>query len=247
MKHVRHVIALGGAAVVLLAGVLLQWIHVRNIQEGERTPEAHPVKLSERLPMVLTGWSGRDEPLGPNEAVRTAVERTLNYDDYVFRIFERSGRQQIGVYVAYWGPGRMPLQKVASHTPDRCWTENGWLCEEMRYAEPVGTGMLQLMPAQWRRFTPPGKTGAQQYVLYWHLVGNGLYDYGTRFNARPDFLKWWRDTVKYSFSGSDAQYFIRLTSDRPFEELKGDPGWEELLGALAGLGLAERKAVSVKL
>ncbi|MDD3180448.1 MAG: hypothetical protein PHQ04_08870 [Opitutaceae bacterium] len=41
------------------------------------------------------------------------------------------------------------------------------------------------------------------------------------------------------FSDSGEQCFIRLTSNRPFEELAGDPGWEELLAALAKLGLSQ--------
>ena len=220
---------------MLLAGVVLQLLKVRDIKEGDGVAEARPVKLVERVPRVLAGWSVRDEPLGPNEVTRTAVEKVLNYDDYVFRVFEKDGKQ-IGVYVAYWAAGRMPLQKVASHTPDRCWTENGWRCEDMRFAETVGAGDRRLMPAQWRRFTPPNGE-AQQYVVYWHLVGDRLYDYGTRFNARPDLLKWWRDTLEYAFSGSEAQYFIRVTSNRPFEEFTREPGWQELVEALAKLGL----------
>ena len=236
----RQSMILCGGIAVLVAGVALQWLNIRNIKEGDRTAEAHPVRLGERMPRTLSGWRGRDEPLGPNEVTRTAAERILNYDDYVFRVFEKDGRQ-VSVYIAYWAAGRMPLQKVASHTPDRCWTENGWRCEDMRFEEPVAAGKVRLRPSQWRRFVPPGNPGSQQFVVYWHLVGDRLYDYGMRFNARPDFVKWWRDTLEYAFSGSDAQYFIRLTSDRPFEELKGDPGWEELLAALAKLGLAREK------
>ena len=128
----RQAWILGAAAALLVAGVVFEWVQVRDIKEGDRTAEARPVKLGELLPRSLPGWTGRDEPLGPNEVTRTAVERTLNYDDFVFRVFER-GDLQVGLYVAYWAAGRMPLQKVASHTPDRCWTENGWRCEDMRF------------------------------------------------------------------------------------------------------------------
>lgn len=224
---------------MLLVGVILQWLKVRDIKEGDRLSEARPVRLVERVPRTLAGWSARDEPLGPNEVTRTAVEKVLNYDDYVFRLFEKDGKQ-IGVYVAYWAAGRMPLQKVASHTPDRCWTENGWRCEDMRFAEPVGAGDMRLMSAQWRRFTPPSGA-AQQYVVYWHLVGDRLYDYGTRFNARPDLVKWWRDTLEYAFSGSEAQYFIRITSNRPFDEFARESAWAELVEALAKLGLESKE------
>lgn len=228
---------------VLLLGVALQWLNVRDIKEGDRSAEARPVKLGERLPRAFAGWSGRDEALGPNEVTRSTVERTLNYDDCVYRIFER-GDKEVGVYVAYWAPGRMPLQKVASHTPDRCWTENGWLCEEMRSGEMLSAGPVRLMPAQWRRFVPPSSSSPQQFVVYWHLVGDRLYDYGTRFNARPDLVKWWRDTLDYAYSGSEAQYFIRVTSNRPFEELKDEPAWQEILAALARLGLDRKGFVS---
>ncbi|MBI2814393.1 MAG: hypothetical protein HYX71_08925 [Opitutae bacterium] len=234
----RQFLILGGGIAVLLGGIVLQWVNVRDVKKGDRAAELRPVGLAERMPVTLAGWKGRDEPLGLNEATRSAAERVLNYDDYVFRVFEKDSRQ-VGVYIAYWAAGRMPMQKVASHTPDRCWTENGWRCEDMRFAEPVGVGELHLRPAQWRRFTPPNGA-AMQYVVYWHLVGDRLYDYGTRFNSRPAMDKWWRDTLEYAFSGSEAQYFIRVTSNQPFEELKGDPGWEELLGALAKLGLAAR-------
>lgn len=231
----RQSLLLGAGAALLLAGVVLQVHQLRNVEGGDLATAARPVNLSARLPRVLPGWTVKDESLGPNEVTRAAVERTLNYDDYVFRVYER-GDKQIGVYVAYWTAGRMPLQKVASHTPDRCWTENGWRCEDMRFAEAVTAGETRLLPAQWRRFTPPNGA-AQQYVVYWHLVGIRLYDYGTRFNARPDLLKWWRDTIEYAFSGSEAQYFIRVTSNRPFAEFETEPAWRDIVQALGGLGL----------
>lgn len=221
---------------VLLAAVGLQAIRFRDVKEGDRSAGAAGVNLTARVPTELPGWKGRDEPLGATEAVLNAVERILNYDDVVNRVYER-GAVRLGIYVAYWAPGRMPIQKVASHTPDRCWTENGWRCLDMRFAERVGTETVALDAAQWRVFEPPGAVGHREYVLYWHLVGGQLYDYGERFNAAPHPMQWWRDTVKYAFSGSDAQYFIRVTSNRDFRELEGDPGWKQLLESVAELGL----------
>lgn len=238
-RSTRQYLVLGSGVVVLCVAAILQGIKVKDVVSGDQSAKPQPIKLTELVPRKLPGWTGRDEALGPNEVTRAAAERTLNYDDYVFRLFEKDGKQ-IGVYVAYWAAGRMPLQKVASHTPDRCWTENGWRCEEMRFAEAVTAGEARLLPAQWRRFTPPDGA-AQQYVVYWHLVGDRLYDYGTRFNARPDLVKWWRDTLDYAFSGSEAQYFIRVTSNRPFEEFAQEPAWAELVGALAKLGLESKE------
>lgn len=226
------------AAIVLGGGALLQWMPVRDVKEGDRSAPVRQIRLAGQVPQGIAGWSVRDEPLGSNESLRSAVERTLNYDDYVYRVYSR-GNESFGVYVAYWSPGRLPVQKVASHTPDRCWTENGWTCPEQRFAVTLPSGNEMLMPGQWRRFLPPNGA-AEQFVLYWHLVGGQPYDYGERFNARPDLVKWWRDTVAYAFRGSDEQYFIRLTSDRPFEQLVGDPGFQEVLSAVGKLGLAAR-------
>jgi Protein of unknown function (DUF3485) len=193
--------------------------------------------LAAGLPSAPAGWSAKDEPLGPTEFLQTAVEKNLNYDDMVNRVYRNGGRS-FGLYVAYWSPGRMPVQKVASHTPDRCWSENGWTCEAMRIDDNLKAGNQLLLPARWRLFRPPVQGGPKQYVLYWHLVGGELYDYGDRFNQRPDPLKWWRDTVHYAVKGSSDQYFIRIMSSQPLEELQGDPGFQEVLGALATLGLA---------
>lgn len=233
----RTILTFGLALLTILTAVGLQWFRMRDIKEGDRVSAVRPSNLARQLPTSLGGWPGRDEALGPNEVARSAVERVLNYDDYVYRIYERGGRR-IGIYAAYWSAGRMPLQKVASHTPDRCWTENGWQCEEMRHAESLRTGNLVLRPAQWRSFRPPAASGQREYVLYWHRVGDRLYDYGDRFNNRPGIVQWWRDTVLYAFAGSEEQYFIRVTSNRPFEELSGEPAWRELLESLARLGLA---------
>lgn len=228
------------ATLVLLTAAGFQFIRVRDMTGGDRHEPARPVDLKSQIPATLAGWTVQDEPLGPNESVRSAVERTLNYDDYVYRLYRRNGAT-VGVYVAYWAPSRMPVQKVASHTPDRCWTENGWTCLESRFSETVATPNTPLRAAQWRIFRAPGATGHQEHVLFWHLVGSRLYDYGERLNARPGIVQWWRDAISYALSGSQAQYFIRVTSTVPFERLAGEPGWHELLAALAELGLAARR------
>ncbi len=130
----------------------------------------------------------------------------------------------------------MPTRLVASHTPDRCWTENGWRCLEMRFKQPVALDGAPLPDAEWRLFEPP-QGGAPVYVLYWHLVEGRLYDYGSRFNNVPDPVRWWKDAVQQAMLGSREQYFIRLTSSEPLENLWNDPGVMEVLRSLRRLGL----------
>ena len=223
--------------IVLAAALGLQCVRLGNVKDGDTLSPVRHIQLGATLPRAVTGWEAVDEPLGPTEFLQTAVEKNLNYDDVVNRVY-RSGVRSFGLYVAYWSPGRMPVQKVASHTPDRCWTENGWTCEAMRIDDRIKVGDQLLLPARWRLFRPPVEGGAKQYVLYWHLVGGALYDYGDGFNQRPDPLQWWRDTVHYALKGSSEQYFIRIMSSQPLEELHGDAGFQEVLRALATLGLA---------
>lgn len=233
MKKNRLLITV--AAVVLLSAFALQFMHVPNVKDGVAGGGTAAGDLAKAVPVQTGGWIGKEEKLGPSEFVSDAAARVLNFDDYLYRIYQKDGRS-LGVYIAHWAPGRMPTHKVASHTPDRCWTENGWKCNETKFAVPIQAGDKTFKPAEWRRFTPPGG-GPTQYVLYWHLVGDELYDYGARFNARPDPVKWVRDSIAYAVKGSQVQYFIRLTSNRPMDDLLADPTLGELWRSLGALGL----------
>ena len=60
------------ATVVLLTAAGLQFVRVRDMTGGENHQPARPVDLKGRIPASLTGWTVRDEPLGPNERVCAA-------------------------------------------------------------------------------------------------------------------------------------------------------------------------------
>jgi len=220
-------IAAGG---VLFAAVALQGINF--LREEPRVREPH---LKQAVSLALEGWNGRDVPLGANEFISGEVEKVLNYDEVLNRVYGRDG-ESFGVYIAYWGAGKMPTRLVASHTPDRCWTENGWRCLEMKFKTAENFEGAALQPAEWRVFEPP-RGGSPTYVMYWHLVEGRIYDYGERFNNVPDPLRWWKDAVQQAMLGSREQYFIRLTSSEPLENLWSDPGFAEMLRGLGRLGL----------
>jgi hypothetical protein len=74
-------------------------------------------RLWQVLPDQITGWKSQELSLGGNEAVNDAVGKTLRFDGVYFR----STQSTVSVYAAYWGPSKMPVQLVASHTPDRWW------------------------------------------------------------------------------------------------------------------------------
>jgi hypothetical protein len=222
-------------SLVLPGSALMAAVALQGMNLFRETPQARGPHLGQSVPLAVTGWSGRDVPLGANEFLATAAEKVLNYDEIVYREYRREG-EDFGVYVAYWGAGKMPTRLVASHTPDRCWTENGWRCLQMKFKVAGVFEGAALQPAEWRVFAPP-QGGPPTYVLYWHLVEGRTYDYGERFNDIPDPLMWWKDAVQQALLGSREQYFIRITSSAPVENLWNDPGFAEVLRGLGRLGL----------
>ena len=216
---------------VLAAAVAVQFVPVFR-----EVPTPRPPHLNNNMPRTLDGWRVRDVPIGPNEFLQEQVGKILNFDEVVYREYTR-GAMTFGVYAAYWGPGRMPTRLVASHTPDRCWTENGWTCLEMRFKEARSVDGIALQPAEWRKFRSPA--GDDTNVLFWHLVDGRIYDFGSRFTAIPDPVRWWKDAIRQAFRGSREQYFIRVTSNVPFAEIWNDPGFAHVMHELADLGLAE--------
>lgn len=229
----RRFWALSLASLVLIGAVAAQGLD--RFRETVTSKGSH---LAAYIPATPTGWTSRELPLGPNEFVAGEVEKVLNFDDVLNRQYTRAG-QEFGVYVAYWGAGKMPTRLVASHTPDRCWTENGLRCVDMKFQVPVTSPAGELQPTEWRAFeTPDG--GQTIYVIYWHLVEGELYDYGQRFNSVPSPFLWWKDAVQQALLGSREQYFIRITSSEPLEEgIWRDPGFLEVLSGLGRLGLVK--------
>ena len=225
-------------ALILPGSVLVMAVALQGMNIFRETPRPRSPHLAQSVPPTLSGWNVRDVPLGQNEFMSGEVEKVLNYDEFVSREYSRGG-ENFGVYVAYWGAGKMPTRLVASHTPDRCWTENGWQCLQMKFKTPEVFEGTALQPAEWRMFEPP-HGGVPIYVLYWHLVEGRTYDYGERFNAIPDPFLWWKDAMQQAVLGSREQYFIRLTSSAPLENLWNDPGFAEIIRGLGRLGLVAK-------
>lgn len=188
------------------------------------------------------GWSMEDLPLGNTESMQNNVEKRLNFDSFIFRRYTR-GNANIAIYLAYWGPDRMDTRLVASHTPDRCWVENGWQCTDKAFGTELDVGGVQTKPAQGRTFIYPS-TNDVQHVFYWHLVGDKVYDYGERLNKFPDPIQYFRDFAQQLKNGRPEQYFIRISSSIPSEQLLHEPLFEDLIASLAPIGLDVSKSVS---
>jgi hypothetical protein len=188
----------------------------------------------ELVPRDGPGWKSTLLPVGTTEAASASVAAVLHYDDVFYREYA-SARIAFTLYAAFWGPGKMPTQIVASHTPDRCWSSAGWRCTKVAHATTFEGGGKRLLPSEVRVFVGPGDK--VQHVAYWHLVGDHLYDYGERFNQVPSVWRWWRDVAEQIVRSPPEQYFIRIASDRPFAEMSNDPAYQAVVASLSKLGL----------
>lgn len=191
--------------------------------------------LEKAIPESLPGWETTELDLGPTESVTEASERILNLDDFVHRRYS-SPRGSFSVYVAYWGPGKMPIRLVSQHTPDRCWTENGWTCTDRRFNVQKFVGGEELQPAQW------GEYAIQEFEnesYFWHVVnGEAKWFAGESMNTRTTVGSFVTDLRNFTFNKKPDQYFVRIVSQQSLDELWQLPGFQRVMADLADLCLA---------
>ena len=190
--------------------------------------------LESFLPAGLAGWKAHDTPIGATEQLEKVSANVLRYDRYIYRTYRR-GSTEFSVFVAYWRDGRQSPNQTAQHTPDRCWTMNGAVCEEARYQVRYPFGSTFLPQAQWRRFVNPG--GAKVYVLFWHRVGGRFFDYGNRSAEMLNPVTFWAEAGRHIIGGNSEQYFYRIVSNVPPETLWSDPEFQQVVAGLVAMGL----------
>jgi hypothetical protein len=228
------------SAVAVLALVILTLaVIVQFVRQPKQFLEANKSgRLDTLLPREVSDWRSNDEPLGSNEALQGQVRDVLRYDDYVYRRFRSNGRE-FSVYIAHWLPGKMPTRLVAEHTPDRCWVENGWNRREHMSRRTYSIDGADLKPGEWRIFAPPDGEGVR-HVLFWLLVGSESYDYRKHSKFTTHALAWWRSVLQEATRGRSEQFFIRVVSREPFDQLWRDPGFRSVMTQVASLGLYVR-------
>jgi len=221
-------ILLSVASLVIAGSILLQLA-----PRPSNSKPTKPPHLEELLVKSFPGWEIQPMELGETEAVREATDKTLRFDDYVFLGY-KSQDAEFEIYAAYWGPGKMPVQLVASHTPDRCWVENGWSCTQHEFGKEIHKKNYHLLPAQSRTFSLHNQT---RHVLYWHLLDGKPNNLGERITTTPSPTKWLKGFWKHLWVDHAEQYFIRITSPDPIDQLWHEPVFLETIERLGTIGL----------
>lgn len=189
--------------------------------------------LSDIVPENLNGWRVKDLDMAESPESSARISDFLNFDDALFRVFEK-GDTFVGLYIAYWTPGKASYRWAGAHTPDTCWVQNGWTCLERDYSIPFQSEGRPFQPAEFGIYE---KGGSAQNVYFWHLVGGEAFGYNQE--GGHNIFAALIDIKKHGLNLRDEQFFIRLSSNKKIDELKRIDGFNEILESLSGIGLAK--------
>lgn len=188
--------------------------------------------LAAVTPSDLPGWKVQDLEIADTPEASVRISEFLNFDDAIFRTYTKDDTQ-VGLYIAYWTPGKASYRWAGAHTPDTCWVKTGWNCTKRAYSIPFQHGNLQFQPAEYGVYETETE---RQNVYFWHLVGNEAYGY--KQQGEPNIFAALIDVKHHGLNLRKEQFFIRLSSNKTIDQLKQIAGFPEILDSLAELGLA---------
>jgi len=218
---------------ILAAAALLGALTLRAYFAFVPPPEATlNDQLSKIVPEVLSGWAIKDLDMAESPESSARISDFLNFDDALFRVFEK-GDTFVGLYIAYWTPGKASYRWAGAHTPDTCWVLNGWTRLEREYSIPFEGNEVSFCPAEFGIYE---KDGNAQKVYFWHLVGGEAFSYDQK--GTPNIFGALLDIKTYGLKLRQEQFFIRLSSNKTVEELKEIEGFDAILDSLSEIGLA---------
>ncbi len=201
-----------------------------NSRVTAQSPTAAP-QLASLLPAQAPGW----QVTTPGDLYRFSgiLQTTQLLQRSYVRPTETQGFVELTVYISYWAPGQTSVSRVASHTPDACWPGSGWTSQTAagKRIQAATLAGLQLAPAEYRFFR--NESGYTQHVWFWHIFDGRVIDYRDPYSLPALF----RIALQYGFRRQGSQYFIRISSNRPWDELAGEPLLREILTNLDRIGL----------
>lgn len=214
-----------GVAATLALGIFYVTSARPAIRQGQPLPN-----LASLLPVRAADW----EVMTPSDLYQFAdILQTSNLMERTYLRSTGPGQfTQLTVYVAYWAPGQASVSRVASHTPDACWPGSGWFAQPVADAKDVPTvpGLI-IAPGEHRVFR--NNVGFPQNVWFWHIHDGRVISYRDPYSIPALF----QIALQYGFRRQGDQFFIRISSNKPWAELKDEPVVREILTNLTRIGL----------
>jgi len=190
--------------------------------------------LAEIIPSELSGWQIKDMDMAESPESSVRIANFLNFDDAIFRLF-KTDDTFVGLYIAYWSPGKTSYRWAGTHTPDTCWVQNGWTCMRREYSIPFQHEAAAFEPAEFGIYE---KNGLSQNVYFWHLVGGSAFGYEQQ--GGHNIFGALIDIKHHGLDLRQEQFFIRLSSNKTIEELNRMPEFSSILDGLSAIGLAAK-------
>lgn len=189
-----------------------------------------PPALDLIVPAHAAGWKVRT----PGDLYRfTDILQTKHLMERTYLRTDSSGQlTQLTVYVAYWAPGQASVSRVATHTPDACWPGSGWTAQPVAdKGDTLRIPGLDISPGEHRLFR--NEAGYPQNVWFWHLYDGRVISYRDPYSVPALF----QIALHYGFRQPGEQFFIRVSSNRPWSDLKDEPLVREIFVNLTRIGL----------
>jgi exosortase len=199
----------------------------RPVGPADRPPDLTDVLTL--LPAEPAGWAVRTT----DDLYRfSGVLQTRHLAERTYARATPEGRLELNAYVAHWVAGGAPVSLVASHTPDACWPGSGWVPEPNPDRQVTLTAGDRTLPLAEQRVFRFGEQ--PQHVWYWHIYDGRVISYRDPYSI-PALVE---IALRYGFRREGSQYFVRLSSNRPWEEIRDEPLVRELAANFARIGLA---------
>jgi exosortase len=214
---------------VVAAALALGGFFAANSRPPIRADATVP-NLAALLPVRVADW----EVLTPNDLYQFAdILQTNHLMERTYLRTTGAGQfTQLTVYVAYWAPGQASVSRVASHTPDACWPGSGWTAQPVHDVReiPQLAGLI-ISPGEHRLFT--NSAGYPQNVWFWHIYDGHVISYQDPYSIPALF----QIALQYGFRRPGDQFFVRISSNKSWAELKDEPLVHEIVTNLTRIGL----------
>lgn len=201
--------------------------------------------LSSKIPAKFDNVFSTEKPLGDTEEVTKATEKQLVVSDYLNREYTLSDGRKFTLYISYWMPSREVIERASAHTPDRCWIENGWRCNEKtrRFSDVIEVAGKKIMPARYGEYAIQ-KGGVDKpyvrYVWYWFVADGKIYEY-TKSNYFPGPIQWLKNSFVSATEGAPEMFFVRIDADYPLDDIRNNKEFLSLLEKLGEMVLFEKQ------